>query len=210
VDIPNGVDTAVFQPREKNAELIERHGLSGKTVVLFVGNMQPFKGLQVLIDAMGLIPNDRIMLVIVGGGYAEKDYRKQVQARGLENRVIFAGPQKPAGLLPAYYNLCDLLVLPSTYSESFGLVVLEAMASGKPVIVSSLPGPASLVEPGKDGLVAAVGDAVDLKNRIEDLAGNPALREEMGTAARKKALEQYSWETIGKKLEGIFQEMLRK
>ena len=115
-----------------------------------------------------------------------------------------------SGLLPAYYNLCDLLVLPSTYSESFGLVVLEAMASGKPVIVSSLPGPASLVTPGKDGLIAAVGDAVDLKNRIEDLAGNEELRREMGTAARKKAVDQYSWEAVGDRLERTFQEMLRR
>ena len=82
---------------------------------------------------------------------------------------MFAGPQSPTGLLPIYYGIGDLLVLPSLWSEAFPLVVLEAMASGKPAIVSSLPGPSGLVRHGVDGLIARVGDCDDLMQKIEFL-----------------------------------------
>ncbi|OGW40139.1 MAG: hypothetical protein A2X58_07240 [Nitrospirae bacterium GWC2_56_14] len=209
VDMPNGVDPGIFSPREKNEALLEKHGLRDKVVVLFVGNLQPFKGVHLLIDAMAMIKNEGIVLLIVGGGYCEADYKQQVKEKKLQERVIFAGPQSPDHDLPLYYNLCDFLVLPSTYSESFGLVVLEAMASGKPAIVSSLPGPAQLVDAGTDGLVAKTGDREDLKDKIEYLAANTKIRLDMGIAAREKVVRRYSWSTIGEQLENAFIRMLK-
>jgi glycosyltransferase involved in cell wall biosynthesis len=208
VDMPNGVDTGIFSPRDKNEALLEKHGLRDKTVVLFVGNLQPFKGLHLLIDAMAMIEDERIVLVIVGGGYCEADYKQQVKDKGLHERVIFAGPQSPDYNLPLYYNLCDFLVLPSTYSESFGLVVLEAMASGKPAIVSSLPGPSQLIHNGTDGLVVKTGDREDLKKKIEYLAANTQLCQDMGRAGRDKVVKKYSWSTISEHLEKIFVRMM--
>jgi glycosyltransferase involved in cell wall biosynthesis len=208
VDLPNGVDTNVFCPRDKKQSLIDLYGLKDMTVILFVGNLQPFKGLHVLIDAMAMMKARRSVLLIVGGGYDEAEYRNQVADRGLQHKVFFTGPQAPDKGLPDYYNLCDFLVLPSTYSESFGLVVLEAMASGKPAIVSSLPGPSQLIEDGADGLIVNVGDVDDLKKKIEYLEDNEPLRKSMGRAARNKILRTYGWERIGEQLEKTFDAIL--
>jgi D-inositol-3-phosphate glycosyltransferase len=207
VEIPNGVDTERFHPRIKDPELMERYGLAGKTVALFVGNLQPFKRLDLLIDAIGAIDNPDLVLMVVGGGYGENRYKAQVRDLGIGHRVVFAGPRGPEEDLPAHYALGDFLVLPSTHSESFGLVVLEAMASGKPVVVSSLPGPAALVEEGRDGLIARAGDLRDLSVKIEELVYNRERREAMGKKAREKVLALYGWARIGEILEAVLLEV---
>jgi glycosyltransferase involved in cell wall biosynthesis len=209
VEMPNGVDSERFRPREKKRELVERYKLEGKTVVLFVGNLQPFKGLHLLIDVMTSLRDNGIVLLVVGGGYGESEYRKTVKSRGLQEKVIFAGPQAQELDLPFYYNLGDFLVLPSTHSESFGLVVLEAMASGLPAIVSSLPGPSQVVEEGRDGLIAKVGDAQDLKEKIVYLTREKEIRRNMGIAGREKVVKKYSWECVGERLEKILTEILK-
>lgn len=203
VEVPNGVDVEKFSPGEKDQRLVAQYGLDGKVVVLFVGNLQPFKGIPLLVKAIAEIGDPRIVLLIVGGGYDEPAIRKQVTALGIEDKVIFAGPKSPSADLPAHYRLGDFLVLPSTYSESFGLVVLEAMATGLPAIVSSLPGPSQLVDEGKDGMVARVGDGADLKAKIEFLARRPDLRESMGSNARQKVVANYNWRKIGEDLESV-------
>jgi glycosyltransferase involved in cell wall biosynthesis len=203
-----GVDTDRFSPRPKDPRLLEQYGLAGKTVALFVGNLIPFKGLHLLITALAGIKNDTLMLLVVGGGYNEAEYRKQVQELGLQDRVVFAGPQHPAGLLPDHFNLGDFLVLPSTHSESFGLVILEAMASGIPAIVSSLPGPAQLVEAGRDGLLVKTGEIEDLQEKIAYLALHPEKIREMGSAARQKVTGRYGWDKIGEQLEQAFEQIL--
>jgi glycosyltransferase involved in cell wall biosynthesis len=207
VEIPNGVDTERFHPRPKDPQLVERYGLAGKTVALFVGNLQPFKRLDLLIDAVAAIDNPNLVLMVVGGGYGENRCKAQVRDLGIGHRVLFAGPKKPEEDLPAHYTLGDFLVLPSTHSESFGLVVLEAMASGKPVVVSSLPGPAALVEEGRDGLIARAGDLRDLIDKMRELASDRERREAMGGKAREKVMALYRWDRIGETLETILLEV---
>jgi len=208
VEMPNGVDVKKFCPREKKQGLVREYNLEGKTVVLFVGNLQPFKGLHLLIDSIARIEDRNIVLLVVGGGYSEREYKNQARERGIEERVIFVGPKSPDKDLPDYYNLGDFLVLPSLHSEAFPLVVLEAMASGKPAIVSELPGPSQLVENGKIGLHVKTGDIEDLKNKIEYLAKEKEIRQHMGTEARKKVLEKYNWESIGELLEKTLEDIV--
>ncbi|OGW48017.1 MAG: hypothetical protein A2078_05465 [Nitrospirae bacterium GWC2_57_9] len=204
VEIPNGVDAELFCPREKDRALVERYGLQDKMVVLFVGRLQDCKGIDVLIDALSLLRNDKIVLLVVGGGYSDERYREEAITRGVQDRVFFVGPVSHEEELPRYYNVCDLLVLPSTYMESFSLVVLEAMASAKPVVVSSLPGPSQLVSDGTDGLISRAGDSRDLCSKIEQLCDSPDKRRRMGSAGREKVLRRYDWSGIGKQLEDIF------
>ena len=210
VELPNGVDAELFCPGEKDRRLVARYGLDGKTVVLFVGNLQPFKRLDLVIDAMAGTDRPDIVLLVVGGGYGEEGYRSRVRELRLDDRVIFAGPQSPSGELPAHYRLGDFLVLPSTHSEAFPLVVLEAMASGLPVIVSALPGPSGLVDQDRDGLIARTGDLQDLVRNMELLVAHAEKRREMGAAARGKAMERYRWEKIGERLEFALTKMVGK
>ena len=204
-----GVDTETFRPRPKDKNLLKQYALENKTVVLFVGNLQPFKGLRLLIDAVAGTKDDSLALLIVGGGYAEDEYKSQVKRKGMESRIVFAGPKLHDKELPAYYNSADFLVLPSTHSESLGLVVLEAMASGIPSIVSSLPGPTQLIKHGEDGLIAEVGDLGDLTAQIQRLSGDHDLCARLGAAARTKASGKYTWERIGQELEGAFDRIVR-
>ncbi len=199
-----GVETNRFYPRPKDQALIKRHGLEGKVIILFVGNLIPFKGLHLLIEAVERITDLGVALLVVGGGYHEPEYRALVENKKLHERVIFAGPQSPEGLLPEYYNIADFLVLPSTHSESFGLVILEAMASGKPVIVSSLPGPSQLIDHGQDGFIFRRGDVDDLTRKITTLVNSEEIRHRMGEAARRKIEKLYSWQKIGAQLEAAY------
>lgn len=199
--VHGGVDIEKFRPRDKDPVLLKRHKLEDKTVILFVGNLQPFKGLNFLIKAISEIDNRNIVLLVVGGGYGESDNKKLAAQLKLSDSIIFAGAQSPDQELPKYYNLGDFLVLPSTHSESFGLVVLEAFSSGLPAIVSSLPGPSQLINDGVDGLISKIGNVGDLKIKIEFLVKNAELRKKMGTAARQKIVKNYSWNKVGEQLE---------
>lgn len=208
VELPNGVDTDIFSPRDKDKTLIKRHGLEDKTVILFVGHLQSFKGLHVLLDSFSRMNTEKIILLVVGVGSLESEYRKFAEEKGLQDRIVFAGYKRQLEELPAYYNTCDFLILPSIGApESFGMVILEAMASGKPAIVSALPGPSQLVEDGVDGLICAVADPEDLKCKIEYLAREREKRMIMGVLARKKVLEKYSWTSIGGRLEEVLKEV---
>jgi glycosyltransferase involved in cell wall biosynthesis len=209
IEIPNGVDLEKFVPREPDRVLVKKYGLEGKVVILFVGHLIPLKGLHILIDALSMMDNERIVLIVVGEGKYKEKYELQAKNKGLEDKVIFVGSQSQNEDLPKYYGLCDFLVLPSSIEESFGMVVLEAMASGKPAIVSSLPGPSGLIEDGKDGLIAKAGDSEDLKNKIEFLVKEKDIREEMGKLARKKVLERYGWDLVGKQLEHALEVSLK-
>ena len=207
IELPNGVDTNLFRPRAKDQLLVKQYGLRDKTVILFVGNLQPFKGLHLLINAIAQIKKQNIVLLVIGGSYGEEKYRAQVRELNLEEHVIFTGPQSPKEFLPAYYNLGDFLVLPSTHSEAFPLVVLEAMASGIPVIVSDLPGPSSMIDQGRNGLIVRTGDPLDLVYSIEMLVKDVDMRRKMGATARDKVLGSYRWEKIGDCLEAIFKKI---
>ena len=106
--------------------------------------------------------------------------------------------------LPRIYQQADLLVLPSiNKNEAFGLVLLEAMACGVPVIASDLPGVRTVFEDGRQGLLCKPGDVSDLKNKIEEILADEEKRKIMGKEARILALEKYSWKKIGRKLNDI-------
>lgn len=205
--VHGGVDIKRFKPGSKPDFLLNKHNLYGKKVILFVGNIQPFKGLNILIKSFSQIQNPDTRLLVVGGGYGESDSKNLVKKMNLSDKVIFAGPQSPDEFLPDYYRLGDFLVLPSTHSESFGLVVLEAMASGKPAIVSSLPGPSQLIDNNIDGLICNKGDVTDLRNKIESLINQPEKTQEMGLIARKKIEQVYSWTNVGLQLESAMKSL---
>ena len=194
--IPNGVDLNHFSP---SVSPIDDFG-DGKLNILFVGRLEKRKGADFLLDAYkrvkGEIPNSR--LIIVGPGTRlRKKYEKQVRQNGLDD-VVFVG-YVSYDELPRYYRTADIVCSPATGRESFGIVLLEAMAVGKPVVASNIEGYASVVTHGVDGLLVPPKDGEMLAQALISLVTDESLRQQMGAKGRLKASD-YSWEHIAQKI----------
>jgi D-inositol-3-phosphate glycosyltransferase len=183
--IPCGVDTELFRPGDR-AEARARLGAGVAPVVLYVGRIAPIKGLETLLDGIALMRRrgGAARLVIVGGeadepanGH-EAEIRQRVDALGLREAVRFVGAQ-PQEALRDYYVAADVTVLPSYY-ESFGMVALEAMACGSPVIGSRVGGLATTVRDGVTGFLVPDGDAAALAERLDAVLADPDLRFRLG------------------------------
>jgi glycosyltransferase involved in cell wall biosynthesis len=208
---PFGVDLERFHPGAEQ-ELRVRHGIrSDVPVLLFVGGLDEahvFKGLPVLFEALTLILDRAWHLVVVGDGALKEAYRENARAAGLSERVTFAGSVSQEDL-PRYYRLADMHVLPSTKrAEAFGLVALEAAASGIPTIASWLPGVRTLVRDGDSGLLVPPEDVDALKRAILTLLEQPELRERFGLSARLRAHTEYRWDPLMDRLEATYQSVL--
>ena len=210
--VPNGVDTARFTPHLSGTAVREKHGLEGKVVVLFVGALtqwHAYKGVDDLIAAFktASAQNPDLRLLVVGRGPLLPSLVRLVSALSLEGKVIFAG-QLSSDLLSRYYAACDFAVLPSKdRSEGFGLVLLEAMASGKPVIGSTVGGITDVIRPGETGLLVDPDGSSSLADAIVKLARSPELRLQMGKSARAYA-EKHDWSATVRLVEAVYREAL--
>ena len=203
--VPAGVDLELFQPVERN-HARRVLGLGEKRVLLYVGRIEPLKGLDILIGAVALLENvaDTRLLVVGGklGQDAELDRLRYMAAQlGIGDMVTFAG-SVPQTELPSYYSAADVFVLPS-YHESFGLVALEAMACGTPVVVSRVGGLNTFVKNGETGYLIPWHCPEPFAQRLDMLLANPALRDTMGEAARAHAQEM-SWGVVAENMLDIY------
>jgi len=198
VPIPNGVEVGQFRKRT-TAGSFAKHS----PYVLFVGRLHESKGLSFLLQAIAPL---RCNLVLVGAdaGY-EKELRIKAEKLGLSRRVVFAGELSQQKLVQAMAG-CSLLALASEW-EAFGLVLVEAMAAGKPVVASDLASIRQVVQDGKQGFLVAYGDVAALREKIELLLNDKALAQKMGQQGAKKALE-YSWKSVGLLTEKIYYRLL--
>jgi D-inositol-3-phosphate glycosyltransferase len=183
--IPCGVDTILFRPGDRD-EARARIGADTTPLVLYVGRIAPIKGLETLLDAIAdrSRAGSRLRVLVVGGeadepaaGH-EAEIRQRVEALGLREVVRFVGAQ-PQETLRDYYLAADVTVLPSYY-ESFGMVALEAMACGSPVIGSRVGGLATTVRDGVTGFLVPDGDASALAERLDAVLGDEDLRYRLG------------------------------
>lgn len=195
--LPAGVDLALFRPMDKD-DARRSLGLRGRNVVLSVGRAEPLKGFDILLMSMASLDGGSDAAVVIVGGDIESDpemarLRALSRTLGLEDRVVFTGAV-PQNRLSLYYNAADVFVLPSYY-ESFGLVALEAMACGVPVIAARVGGARSFIKSGVTGYLIDRTCPEPFAQKIEVLLHNPALRKGMGRAARSHA-ETMSWEKV--------------
>ncbi|MFQ5615386.1 MAG: glycosyltransferase [Anaerolineales bacterium] len=218
VIIPPGVDTCHFYPidpdeaREFTRIPLHHHN------VLFVGRIEPLKGIDILIRALGLINGRDQALVhpkhfcvaIIGGDpdaspeemtHEMTRLQKLRESAGVGEMVTFLG-KRSQDTLPYYYSAANVLVMPSHY-ESFGMVALEAMACGTPVIASQVGGLAFLVKDGETGYHVPGDDPEALADRLMDLLTNDELRAKMGAQAAGYA-KHYDWALIAKRLVGVY------
>jgi glycosyltransferase involved in cell wall biosynthesis len=186
----HGVDTQQFQPGRRSLFFYERTGAKpDETVFLYVGRVAPEKNIQILIEAFRLIPDyEKVRLLVVGEG----PYRKRIESLK-DTRIGLLGFQD-SDALSQIYNGSDLFVFPSL-TDTFGLVVLEAMASGLPVAAFDVMGPRSSVTDGRNGLLADRTDAGSFSEIMLCLHRDPGLREILSNAARQHALD-HGWQRV--------------
>ncbi|MCK9150867.1 glycosyltransferase family 4 protein [Methanobacterium alcaliphilum] len=178
----NGIDTEKFHPKKTSTLREELNIASDESMILFVGNLVKQKGLKYLLRAKKIMKEDS-KLVIVGGGPLLNDLKGMVEYEKIEN-VIFTGPRYDVDeILPA----ADIVTLPSI-SESFGIALLEAMASGKPVVGTKVGGIPELIN-NDAGILVEAGDSIGLSEALDKLLANADLREKMGEEGRKIALK---------------------
>jgi len=209
VVIPNGVDVKRFNPQVRGHQLMEEIGLRGRNVLLFVGALSQwhrYKGLDVLLSAMSRLRkmDENIRLLVVGDGGLSEEYRALAKSLGVSEEVVFAG-NVPDDALPEYYACADIVVVPSKdRSEGFGLTILEANASGKPVIGSNVGGIPNVIQDGKNGRLVPPNDPIILAETIMQLLGSDKLMAELGGAGRVLA-EKYDWSMVAERTEGLYE-----
>jgi len=207
-EIPFGVDTDKFKPTEKSnfASLPDADKIKN---ILFVGGLDKahyFKGLSYLLEAAAHLPFSDWQLTLAGSGDLQPQYEEEAAKLGIARQVKFTGRLDGDGLTRTY-QAADLFVLPSINShEAFGIVLLEAMACGVPVIASNLPGVRAVFSDGIQGLICSPKNSEDLKNKIVRVLTDENLRQKMGRAGRELVLEKYSLEKVSAKLLQIFKE----
>ncbi len=206
--MPFGVDTTRFTPGRDDAFRALHHIDTDATVILFVGGLDAnhyFKGLDVLLTSLPTLVDDPTwQLVIVGSGELQPSFVEQSHRLGLATRVHFVG-SVPFADLPRAYRAADLHVLPSiNSSEAFGIVTIEAAASGLPSIVTDLPGVRTVVIPHETGLIVAPNDADALARALRELLEPDGRRELMGAAARVRAEKEYDAVTLIESLRTVY------
>ena len=201
--IPNGIDVDRFA---KDPEPWPEYQ-DGKTNILFVGRLERRKGLKYLLEALARLKWDRpnVRLIVVGPGNLDRDSHQILSSRALQD-VVFAGRVSDDDL-PRYYATADICCSPATGSESFGYVLLEAMASGKPVVASDIEGYNAIVDHGRQGLLFPRKDSEALAASLARLIDDPDLAESMGVRGRED-VEQYRWERVAGQVEEFYLDCL--
>jgi phosphatidylinositol alpha-mannosyltransferase len=203
--IPNGIDLPHFSRQVTPLEQF----CDGKLNILFVGRMEKRKGFKYLLGAYEKVKRElpQCRLIVVGPqdrSYGK--YQRLAVKRNLKD-VVFTGYVSYEEL-PRYYKSADICCSPATRWESFGLVLLEAMAAGKPTVASDIAGYAAVVNDGVDGLLVKPRDEKALAGTILQLLQDGSLRERMGEMGRVKAGD-YSWEKVAQQVMNYYQELLK-
>ena len=193
--IPSVVDLDRFRPGIDSSTLRSDLRLEGRRVVAFTGRLVPHKGVDVILEALALLPAD-VVLLVIGAGPRLPSLVGHARRLHVQDRVRFC-PAVSDDDLPKFLSLANVFVFPSQNRlEGFGLVVAEAMAAGLPVVIADMPGVREVIEPGREGLLAEPLLARDLAAKVARLLDDPALARSMGAAGRRRAEERYGPPTV--------------
>lgn len=209
--VPSGVNIERFHPGLNQDKIRQRYGLNqSDKVILFAGALEPYKGCDYLVLSLSLIienlPHAR--LIIIGKGALKEKLKKMARELDISDKVIFAG-YVPEEDLPYYYAACDIFVLPSVSPlEGFGVVQLEAMASGKPVVTTTIPGPSEADAEEVATIHVPPRDKEALADAISKLLTDEGLARKMGENGRKLVEAKYTWSKIARDILSIYRGLM--
>ncbi|HEV8473620.1 MAG TPA: glycosyltransferase family 4 protein [Methylomirabilota bacterium] len=203
--VPYGVDGR-FAPRPGRADLRARHELDSGPVVLFFGGLKPRKNLFLLLDVWARVaaahPDAR--LLVAGGGSLLAALRARAESMGVTSSVRFTG-YVPEADKPAYYNLADVFLFPSAM-EGFGLAIVEAMASGLPIVASDRGSIPELVVDGEGGFVCDPSSIAPFVDRVRRLLADRALRDKLAAANVERVTREFRWETCARRTRAVYED----
>jgi len=207
--IPMGVDIERFSSKTDGSGIRSKFSAHGK-VVLFLGRLVEKKGVGYLIEAMPDVVKNfaEAKLLICGDGPLRDELEKQVSEVGISENVVFVGAVSNKET-PSYYAACDVFVLPSIVgskgdTEGLGVVLLEAMASGKPVIASNVGGIIDVIKDGETGLLVEQKNPKKLAEAINIILQNEKLASEITGKSEQRIKSEFSWEIIARKFKNIY------
>jgi len=207
--IPCGVDLSLFRPLDQQ-EVREKLGLNGEKVLLYVGRIEPLKGLELLLHTAAQLQTfEQIRVLVVGGG-AGRDQeidrlREMAKSLNVDEVFDFIGRVDQQDL-PLYYNAADVCVVPSFY-ESFGLAALESMACGTPVVATRAGGLSTIIQHGRTGYLKAWRCPEAFTSSVEMIISSRNLQHSMGLAARRRA-EGLSWDNVAGQIAGVYDSLI--
>ncbi|HNY35806.1 MAG TPA: glycosyltransferase family 4 protein [Candidatus Pacearchaeota archaeon] len=204
--IPNGIDLNEFNPEIKKLNKFD----NSKINILFLGRIEERKGLIYLLKAYKILQekNNNLRLIIVGDGPLKEECEIYAKENNLKE-IYWEGAQS-GGIVPQYFSTCDIYCSPAIFGESFGIVLLEAMALGKPVCGFSNMGYKELLQDTKgEEFLAEPKNEIELAKKLEKLIDNENLRKEMGEWGLKE-VQKYSWEKVADKVLEFYKECEEK
>ncbi len=220
--IPCGVNLSLFQPLDQQESKKSIGYAPDDFLITFVGRLEKRKGIDTLLEAVSLINDPQIQIVIVGGPSKEKPflswadlaqepfatYQRMIENLGLENQVTFTGG-KPQTALSRYYSAGDVTVIPSYY-EPFGLTAVEALACGSSVIASRVGGLKSTIKEGKIGALFEPRNASQLAEKIKILQDQPQENAAFRRNARPYVEENFSWKVVTRQIAELYVSLIEE
>lgn len=206
--VPNGVNLNLYNGVEKDYNFRRQYAADNEKIILYVGRLVYEKGIQNLIAAMPKVLNGYhdSKLIIAGKGGMIDELRDEVRRLNIENKVYFTGYLN-LDQVTKMYKCADVAVFPSTY-EPFGVVALEGMLSGTPVVVSDVGGLNEIVQHRENGMKSYAGNPNSIADSILELLYNPGLGAEVSRAAKAKVKAQYNWNKIAQDTHFIYQKAI--
>lgn len=205
--IPMGTDLDFFKPKKPSQKLIDRYDLKNTFTILFIGRLTEVKGTIYLMEALRTLKQDGVLFkaLIAGEGPDRQELEAYVEEHELTHMVHFLGWVSRDEILD-FYSVGDVLVGPSLH-EAFGLVFVEAQASGVPVIASRVNGIPDIVSDGKTGLLVESRSSDDIAKKLQYLYENPKLLQQMKQSGPKAMSAEFSWESVEKRYETVFSQL---
>ena len=180
-----------------------------ENTILFVGRTDPLKGISEFIEALSFLNDQTWKAYIIGTGEGMSEYEKTAEEFGIKDRIYFLRGLDYSDL-DRYYQKASIVVFPSMSPESFGLVGIEAMSFGRPVVAFDVGGPREWLVDGETGFLVKRGDIQGLSQRIVQLIDNDSLTKKMGLEGMKRINESYRKENHFKKLLTVYEEVIQR